>query len=155
VQLISSKTFQFETLPPHRVRVGIPSSWSVGSEVRQLLTVWGVGNTLPNKTLEALCEQLEAKNLQVQALQKEVKDWTRRYDELKQELEAEPDSELSHRARQLLDAGKLQEAGTTYEALIKVAEARRDAENARIASYCLSRGRIFLLDFKPLAACRA
>jgi hypothetical protein len=152
IQLISSGAFHFETLPPRQIRVGIPSSWSIGPEVRQLLTDWGVSETLPNKTLEALCEQLEAKNLQVQALQKEVKDWTRRYDELKQDLEAEPDSELSHRARQLLEAGKLQEAGTAYETLIKVAEERRDAENARIASYCINRGRIFFLDFKPVDA---
>jgi hypothetical protein len=117
-QLISSMAFHFETLLPRQIRVGIPSSWSIGPEVRQLLTDWGVGDTLPNKTLESLCEQLEAKNLQAQALQKEVKDWTRRYDELKQDLEAEPaepDSELSHRARKLLVAGKLPEAGTAYE----------------------------------------
>src|SRR5262249_30862233 len=146
-QLIGSQAFHFETLPPIRIAVGIPSSWSGGPEVRQLLTAWGLGDALSDKTLEVLAEQLEAKNLQVQALQKEVKDWTRRYDELKRDLEAEPDSELSQRARALLEAGKLHEAGTAYDALIKVAEARRDAESARIASYSLNRGRIFRLDF--------
>ena len=151
-QLIGSQVFHFETLPPRRIAVGIPSSWSVGPEVRRLLTAWGVGDSLPDKTLEVLAEQLEAKNLQVQALQKEVEDWTRRYDELKQDLEAEPDSELSQRARALLEAGKLHEAGTAYEALIKLAEERRDVESARIASYSLNRGRIFQLDFKPLEA---
>jgi hypothetical protein len=67
-------------------------------------------------------------------------------------LEAEPDSELSQQARSLLEVGKLQEAGTAYEALIKAAEARRDVESARIASYSLDRGRILWLDFRPLQA---
>jgi tetratricopeptide (TPR) repeat protein len=151
-QLIGSQAFHFETLPPGQISRGIPSSWSVGPKVRQLLTAWGVGDTLPDKALEVLAEKQEAKQLQVQALEEEVREWTRRYDELKRDLEAEPDSELSQRARAFLEAGKLHEAGTAYEALIKTAEGRRDAESARVASYSLNRGRIFLLDFKPLEA---
>jgi tetratricopeptide (TPR) repeat protein len=138
-QLIGSQAFHFETLPPGQIS-------------RQLLTAWGVGDTLPDKALEVLAEKQEAKQLQVQALEEEVREWTRRYDELKRDLEAEPDSELSQRARAFLEAGKLHEAGTAYEALIKTAEGRRDAESARVASYSLNRGRIFLLDFKPLEA---
>jgi tetratricopeptide (TPR) repeat protein len=169
-QLIGSQRFHFETALPHRVVAGIPSSWSVGPEVRQMLAAWGVSDALPDKVLEVLTEHLEARNLQVEALQKEAKDWTRRYDELKRDLEAEPDSALAQRARALLEAGKLHEAGAAFEELIRaaearheaagaafeelirVAEARREAESERIASYSLNRGRIFRLEFKPLEA---
>src|SRR5262249_20121692 len=101
-QLIGSQAFHFETPPPHRV-ARMSSSWSVGPEVRRLLKTCGVADELPEKAFEVLAEQLEAKNLQVQALQKEAKDWKQRYDELKGGLEAEPDSMLAQRARSLLD----------------------------------------------------
>jgi len=151
-QLISSQPFHFETLLPHRVAAGTSSSWSVGHEVRQQLANLGVVGALPEKALEVLTERLETKNLQVQALQKEVNDWMRRYQELKRDIDADDDSDLLQRARALLDAGKLQEAGTAYEELIRAAETRRDAENARIALHSLNRGRIFRLDFKSLQA---
>lgn len=137
--LIGSQAFHFETQPPRRTAIGIPYSWTVGPEVRQLLSALGLESALPANALEVLAEQLEAKNLQVQQLQSEVKNWTQRYQELKQHLEAEPDNELAQHARAFLEAGKLQEAGTAYEALIKIAEARRDAETARIASYSINR----------------
>jgi tetratricopeptide (TPR) repeat protein len=149
-QLIGSQVFHFETRPPRVTTIGIP--WTVEPKVRQLLTAWGVANALPGHALEALAEQLEARDLPVQAMKREVKDWTQHYHELKKHLEVEPDSELAQHAHALLDAGKLQEAGICYEALIKLAEARRDAETARIASYNLDRGLIFRLDFRPLQA---
>jgi len=150
-QLISSKAFHFATVPPNQP-VRVRSSWSVGPEVRQLLTVWGVGDALSNKALEVLAEQLEAKNLQVQALQQEVKDWMQRYDELKRAFEAEPNNELLQRAQALLETGKLREAQAAYATLMKAAEARRDAEDARIASYSLNSGRILMMDFNPVEA---
>jgi hypothetical protein len=71
-----------------------------------MLAAWGVRDLLPNKVVEVLAEQLEAKNLQVEALQKEVQEWTRRYGELKRDLEGESDSALAQRAWALLEAGK-------------------------------------------------
>src|SRR5262249_10507828 len=49
-QLIGSQAFHFEALPPIRIAVGIPLSWSGGPEVRQLLTAWGLGDALSDKT---------------------------------------------------------------------------------------------------------
>jgi hypothetical protein len=105
-QLIGSQAFHVETERPHRVIAGIPSSWSVDPEVRQMLAAWGVRDLLPDKVVEVLAEQLEAKNLQVEALQQEVQEWTRRYGELKRDLEGESDSALAQRAWALLEAGK-------------------------------------------------
>ncbi len=151
-QLIGSQPFHFETAPPRQIAVGISSSWSVGPEVRQLLTGWGVGDALPDKVLEVLAEQLEAKNLEVEALQKETKNWTERYHELEEQLRREPDSDLAQQAQEFLAAGKLEEAGAALDRLIEATEARIATEQDRLACQYLSRARVFELQFRPLEA---
>jgi tetratricopeptide (TPR) repeat protein len=150
-QLISSVPFHLETAQPDQIHTKIRSSWVVGAEVRQLLISCNLD--VPKEAIERLAENLEAaQNLQVQALQNKIHNWKQENGKFRRDNEAEPDRKLAERVRELLDAGKLQEAGAAYEGLMKAAEARREAEDARIASYNFDRGRIFLLDFKPLEA---
>ncbi len=151
-QLIGSQPFHFDTTTPRRIVKDIPSVWSVGPGVRQLLAAWGVGDALPDRVLEVLAEQLEAKNQQVEALQKEVKGWTERYHELEQQLSGEPESDLARQAQEFLKAGKLEEAGTALDRLIEATEARTVAEQDRLASQYLSRGRVFELQFRQREA---
>jgi hypothetical protein len=58
-ELIGSQPFHFLTAAPDRVYGGIPSSWSVNPEVRQLLAAWGAGEQVPENVLELLAERLE------------------------------------------------------------------------------------------------
>ena len=127
-------------------------TWTVSAAVRELMGLSGAASNLSEAAQEALAERLEAQNLQVEALQREVEEWAKRYGELQQRLVDEPDSERAQRAKELLQAGKLAEAGAELDALIAAAEQRREQETRRLASYHLSRAQAYSREFKPLQA---
>jgi tetratricopeptide (TPR) repeat protein len=148
-QLIGSQAFHHETREPQTVGK-LASTWSVHPTVREHTRDEAGSRTLAAEVQEALAEELEQRNSQVDQLRDEIREWTQRYQELEQRLAQEPDSDLAQKARAHLLAGKLEEAGTLLDELIKAAEARIDADRIRLASHYLSRAEVYSLQFKPL-----
>ncbi|MCP3722582.1 tetratricopeptide repeat protein [Paraburkholderia sp. CNPSo 3272] len=148
-QLIGSQVLHCETRQPKNVG-RVVSTWSANPLDRELAQLGG--QALEAGAQEALAEQLEQRNLQVDELRREIEEWTRRYLELEQRLSDESDSELSQKARGYLLAGKLEEAGAFLDKLIEASEARILAEQERLASHYLSRAQVYSLQFKPTEA---
>jgi tetratricopeptide (TPR) repeat protein len=156
-QLIGSHPFHFETQRPKTIG-HLVSTWSVNPMVRAL-TNEQTSRALVGGALEALVEQVEQRNVQVDELRHEIHEWTRRYRELERRLADEPDSELMQQARAYLAAGKLEEAGTSLDELICAAEVRLHtnearvlADRLRVASSYLDRGQVYSLQFNELQA---
>jgi len=108
-----------------------------------------VCNGVDPRALARLNELLDLKDLQIQDKLREADDWARKYRELEQQLSAEStDSELAAKAKALLDAGQLEEAGTMLDRLLDKGE----LEIERIASHQYSRAQVYGLQFEPTKA---
>lgn len=141
-QLIGSQVLHYETREPKAVG-RVVSTWSANPLVREMAQVGS--DALAEGAQEALAEQLEQRNVQVDELGHEIEEWSRRYRELEQRLADEPDSKRAQQAISYLEAGKLDEAGAILDELIEAAE-------SRLASVYLNRAEVFALQFQSKKA---
>jgi predicted Zn-dependent peptidase len=77
------------------------------------------------KALERLNELLDKKDLELQAKIQEAETWAKKYRELQERLTKEgQDDVLARTAKELLDEGKLEEAGAILDRLLASGEQR-------------------------------
>ena len=107
---------------------------------------------LDAKVAEQLTALLQANldasktNQEITELRKTAEEWARRYRELEARLSAESsEDELVRQSKQLLEQGKLDQAGDALDLLIARVE-------KNIASHHYSRAQMFDLQFNPVAA---
>ena len=100
---------------------------------------------LPPEIAAVLARQLrelEENRVEIGKLREEAEQFARRYRELEERLRAQSgESELARRSRELLEQGKLQEAGEALDELIRLS-------GEDLASHCFSRAQLFELQFQ-------
>jgi hypothetical protein len=147
VDLIGSEPFHYESVQPQTVATTVSIAY-VNPEVRGLLEKLPGAETLPPMVKEAIAEDVESGRITVQQLQQEVDQWSQDISAWASRFAAEPDREVAEKAGALLAAGKLDEAGLLFDQLIRLAEERAIAEDARLASYYASRADVLGLQMK-------
>jgi Tfp pilus assembly protein PilF len=102
-----------------------------------------------NELLDIKDKELKSKERTIQDKIQEAEEWARKYRELEERLSNEgEDSTLARQAKELLQEGKLDEAGALLDKLLDSGEKKVE----QIASYHFSRAEMFSLQFKPLEA---
>ena len=132
---------------------------AVAETITQTTTGWcspTVGQTSGNvtitcqgvdpKALARLNELLDKKDLELQAKIHEAEEWTQKYRDLHQRLTEEGrDNALAQQAKNLLEEGKLEEAGAILDHLLMSGE--RLVE--QIAADHFNRAQVYTLQFQP------
>ncbi|MDJ0944437.1 MAG: tetratricopeptide repeat protein [Kiloniellales bacterium] len=122
-QRIGSKVFHFETRRPQNVAT-TRSVLPVNLRVREELERMPGGAALPPMLREFLAEVVETGQRSLEEIEQLADSCVRQSKLLAQQLAVERDREVAGQAQALLDAGKLEEAGTVFEELIREAESR-------------------------------